>query len=70
MHCSTKGKRLQTENHLCPYQILRRKTKNKSPQRRYSDWPQAAPETKREDHHGAQTDNHEEQPQNQLMTLG
>lgn len=33
MHCSTKGKRLQTENHLCLYQILRRKTKNKSPEK-------------------------------------
>lgn len=33
MYCSTKDKRLQTENHcgpLCPYQNLRCKTKNKS----------------------------------------
>ena len=30
MHCNIKDKRLQTENPLCPYQNLRRKTKNKS----------------------------------------
>ncbi len=35
MHCSIKDKRLQTENHLCPYQNLRRKTKNKSLHRLY-----------------------------------
>ena len=31
MHCSTKAVQLQTENHLCSYLILRRKTKNKNP---------------------------------------
>lgn len=33
LDCSTKAKWLQTENSFCPHQILRRKTKNKSPRK-------------------------------------